>query len=72
LISSVPSARAISQLVQVAGQALGGFGRVEGVDVVKGVGLAGQGLVDGGAEGVVVEAWREILRGHGWGTSRGL
>ncbi len=62
----------LAQLVQVAGQALGGFGGVEGLELVQALQLIGQGLVDGGAEGVVVEAWREILRGHGWGTSRGL
>jgi hypothetical protein len=33
---------------------------------VEGGQLGGEGLVLGLAEGVVVEAWREVLRGHGY------
>ena len=61
-----------AQLAQVPGQALGGFGGVERLELVQALQLIGQDLVDGGAEGVVVEAGWEILRGHGWGTGRGL
>ncbi len=34
--------------------------------------LAGQDLVGGSAEGVVVEAGMEILGGMGWGAGRGV
>jgi hypothetical protein len=43
-----------AQLAEVAGQALGGFGGVEGLQVVQGVLAASQGLMNCSAEGVVV------------------
>lgn len=48
----------LAELAQVAGQALGGFGGVEGRQVVESFRLAGQDLMGGSAEGVVVEAGR--------------
>jgi hypothetical protein len=59
-----------AQLAEVAGQALGGFGGVEGLKLVQGVRRAGEGLMDRCTEGMVVEAGREVLRGHGLATRR--
>jgi hypothetical protein len=44
----------LAQLAQVAGQALGGFCGVEGLELVQGVLAASQGLMNCSAEGVVV------------------
>ena len=55
----------LTELPQVAGQPLGGLGRVERLQLVEGGQLGGEGLVFGFAEGVVVEAGGEVLRGHG-------
>ena len=60
-----------AQLPQVAGQPLRGFSRVERLEPVQALRLIGQGLVDGGAEGVVVEAGRKVLLGHGTGPRQG-
>ena len=47
-----------AELAQVAGQALGGFGGVQGGELVERRQVGGEGLICGLAEGVVVEAWR--------------
>ena len=60
----------LTELPQVAGQSLGGLGGVKRLQLVEGGQLGGEGLVLGLAEGVVVEAGGEVLRGHGLATRR--
>ncbi len=47
----------LAELPQVPGQPLGGFGGVQGRELVQLRRKLGKGLVGGLAEGVVVEAW---------------
>jgi hypothetical protein len=55
----------LAQLAQVAGQARGGFGGVEWLQVLERCHLGEKDLVAGFTEGVVVEAGWEDLPGHG-------
>ena len=60
----------LTELPQVTGQPLGSFGRIERLQPVQGGQLGGERLVLGLAEGVVVEAGGEVLRGHEWPVLR--
>ena len=62
----------LAELPEVAGQALGSFSRIEGLELVKRCRRAGEGQMERRGERVVVEAGMEILRGHGCDTGRML
>ena len=64
----------LAELAQVAGQALGGLGRIEGLQVVEGFRLGGQGLMDRCTERLVVEAvgWCRLRHGRGTESVTGL
>ena len=61
-----------AQLAHVAGQALGGFGGVEGLNRMQALRLADKVLMIRLAEQAVMKAGGEVLRGHGVVAGRGL